>query len=129
MSDFSSIELAPNRIVAALHPLKSEAADFTVPAGKTILEIFDAIGADPILIRHAHVYVGDNYVPIEHWSRLRPKPGVLISVRAFIPPEGGEGGGKDILRSARRLAAFSACRARSAPASDKRSSGLAVCCS
>lgn len=88
------------KVIAALHPLKAERTELTVPAGMTIAEIFDVIQPDPMLRRAAHVYIGPHYIPRERWHVVRPKPGVKIAVRAYIPPMGGEegGGGKDTLR-------------------------------
>lgn len=86
------------KITAALHPFRVERADFTVPAGLTVTEIFEVIQPDPLLRRAAHVYVGEYYVPRENWSRVRPKPGSQLTVRAIVAPQGGGGGGKDLLR-------------------------------
>lgn len=84
---------------AALHPLKTERVDFTVDAGANVAEIFERAQPDELLRANAHIYVGEYYIPRENWHKVYPKPGALVSVRAFVAPRGGGAGGKDVLRS------------------------------
>lgn len=108
-------DLKALQVRAALSPFKQEAADFTVDAGLTISEIFDTIQPDPMLREAAHVYVGEWYVPRENWHRVRPNPGAMISVRAFMPPQGGGAGGKSLLRNILLIAVASAALIFAAP--------------
>lgn len=98
MSDFSGGNDKVN-VAAIMHPFKMERVDLTVDPGHTIAEILEIAQADPMLCRDAHIFVGANYVPREHWHRVRPRAGAMVSVRAFVPPTGGGSQGKDILRS------------------------------
>src|SRR3546814_1781446 len=80
-----------SRLVAAPHPFKTERIDLTLPEGMTIAEMIEASGIDPILAAHGHVFVGDQYVQRHLWHRVRPKPGVVLTLR--VVPHGGGGGG------------------------------------
>ena len=84
------------RIVAAPHPFKTERVDFWLPEGRTVQEYLDIAQPDPGLMMNAHVFVGDQYVPRECWSRVRPKAGVTVTAR--VVPTGGGSGGKSPLR-------------------------------
>ena len=81
------------RVSAAPHPFKSAVADFQFPAGGTIAEILELAQPDPILRRHAHIFVDDWLIPPRHWNTVRPKAGRLVSIRVVA-----EGGGKSPLR-------------------------------
>jgi len=98
------------QVQAALSPFKIERQNYTVAEGLTISEIFDVIQPDPALRRAAHVYVGEMYVPRKNWHRVRPKNGHMITVRAFVPPQGG-GGGKALLRNILLIAVAAAALA------------------
>ncbi len=83
------------KISAAAHPFKTASTQYEVPAGLTVQEIVELAQPDPVLRRHGHVYVDDEYVPQEAWGRVRPKPGTRLTMR--LVPSGG-GGGKNPLR-------------------------------
>jgi hypothetical protein len=89
------------RLIAAPHPFKTEQIDIEFPEGMTIAEMIDASGIDPILARHAHCFVGDQYVQRHLWRRVRPKPGVNLTLR--VVPQGG-GGSKNILHTVLTIA-------------------------
>ena len=91
----------------ARHPLKVERFDAMVPEGPTVAELLEIAQPDPVLLRHAHVYVGDSYIPPEMWSRVRPKSGAVVTARAFLPLHGG-GGGKSPLRTILIIAVIAA---------------------
>ena len=90
----------PNRvrISAAPHPLRSATVDREVPEGLTIADMLAEVQADPILRRHAHIFIDDWYVSRETWHLVRPKAGHLVTVRIVPQGGGGGGGGKDIFR-------------------------------
>lgn len=99
-------------IIAATNPFTSERITHVVGAGKTIAEIIDEVNPDPILAQHMHIYVGDHYIPPANWSHVRPHAGTQLTVRAFIPPMGGDsGGGKDLLRTILIIAVLAAALA------------------
>jgi hypothetical protein len=76
------------RVSACAHPFSAERTGVTVEAGLTIAELLEVVQADPVLRRHAAVYVGDCFVPRAHWCRVRPKPGTSVAVR--VVPQGGD---------------------------------------
>ncbi len=85
-------------VVAAPHPFSTETQDFKIPAGLTLTEILEEVQTDPILRRHAHIFIDDDLIPKENWHLVRPKPGTNVTIRV-IPGKGGSGeGGKDPLR-------------------------------
>ena len=80
---------------ATPHPFSTERNVFEVPEGLSILEIMEIAQPDPFLRSHAHVFIGDYYIPEDNWRLVRPKAGARITIR--MVPQGG-GGGKGILR-------------------------------
>lgn len=102
------------QVRAALHPLKTERVDLTITEGLTLDEIFACAQPDPYLRKSAHVFIGDAYIPPENWSRVRPKAGALINIRAYAAPRGGSGG-KDVLRSVLLIAVAAAALIYAAP--------------
>lgn len=101
------------RVRAAPHPFKAEAVDHSVEPGRTLEEILEICQADPVLRRHAHIFVGDVHVPRELWARVRPKAGAAIYVR--VVPEGGGGGKKNPLRTVLTIAVIVASFAFGGP--------------
>ena len=99
------------QVLAAPHPFKTEAIDFALPAGGTLEDILEAVQADAILRRHAHIFVGGHYVPRRFWGRVYPKGGVTVEVR--IVPTGG--GGKNPLRTILTIAVIAAAAAFGGP--------------
>lgn len=89
------------RLVAAPHPFKVETIDRVVPDGLTLAEILDEAQCDPVIAAHAHIWIGDQYIPRHHWRRVRPKAGTTITMR--VVPQGG-GGGKSPLRTVLTIA-------------------------
>jgi hypothetical protein len=90
------------RLVAAPHPFKTETIERTVPEGLTLLEMLELSQVDPVLRAHAHIWIGDQYVPRDRWRLVRPKAGATITLR--VVPHGGDGGGKNILRTVLMIA-------------------------
>jgi len=79
-------------VVAHPHPFTTEHIDFVVQVGDTVGEILHKCQPDPILRRHAHIFIGDDYILKENWDKVRPKPGSRVSIRV-VPTGGGGGGG------------------------------------
>lgn len=84
-------------VVAVPHPFSSQALRVTVDAGRTISEILEIVQPDPILRRHARVFVDDWFIPADRYHLVRPKAGRRVTLRV-IPSDDG-GGGKNILRT------------------------------
>ena len=110
-----AVTLPSNRVVGALNPFTVERIDRSVPAGLTIVEMLAAVEADPVLTAYGHVHLVDAamtgepvYVPRDLWSRVRPKPGVTLVVRAAPAGGGGGGGKKNPLRTILSLAVIAA---------------------
>lgn len=97
-----------SRLIAAPHPFKVASVDLAVPEGLTVAEIVDVAQPDPILLQHAHVWVGDQYVPRDRWRYVRPKPGVTVTVRVVPMGGGGGGGGKSPTRTILMIAVIAA---------------------
>lgn len=105
----------PLRIVASPHPFSAATADMEIPAGGTVLDLMMAAGCDKALIGHAHVFIVDRamtkeaiYIPRENWARVRPKPGMHVSIRVVPGKGGGGGGGKNPLRTILTIAVMAA---------------------
>lgn len=81
------------RLVAAAHPLKVELLDLAVPQGLTLAEMLRLAQPDPMLLRDAVIYVGDQEVPRELWHRVRPHAGAQVTARVVPHLRGGGGGG------------------------------------
>ncbi len=92
------------RVVASPHPFRTETVDLWVPEGYTISELLVMVQPDPVLLAHAFVFLGEDLIAREFWSRVYPKAGTTITVR--VVPTGG--GGKNPLRTILMLAVFAA---------------------
>lgn len=92
------------RVRAAANPFGLDTVDLNVPEGLTLAQIFEIAQPDPVLRASAHVFINSHYIERENWHRVKPKAGenIVVTIRAFIPPKGGErgsGAGKNILRA------------------------------
>lgn len=95
--------------VGALHPLRSERTELAMAAGLSVAEMIRAAGADPVLLRAAHVYVDGSYIPRDFWDAVRPKPGRTVTVRVIpMGGGGGGGGGSKVLRTVLMIAVVAA---------------------
>lgn len=90
------------RLVACPRPFSQERTDLEIPAGGTVADMVAAFVPEPALRRLAHVWLADRemrrdpeFIHPELWNRVRPKPGIVVTIR--VSPEGGEGGGKNVL--------------------------------
>jgi hypothetical protein len=95
------------QLVAWPHPLRSDRLELAVPEGATLAEIVVLARLDPMLARHAQLWLCDSDqrsepwpVPRVHWSRVRPRAGTIVQLR--VVPSGG-GGGK-VLRTVLQIA-------------------------
>lgn len=108
-------------LYAAPHPFAVERLHAKIPAGATLAEIASRAQPDPLLARHAHLYVDGDYVPRDAWARIKPKPGATVTLR--MVPMGG-GGGKNPLRTVLSLAIMAAMPALSASLTGALGSGI-----
>ncbi len=99
-------------VAAIPHPFLAATADMDVPEGRTVAEIIELLQPDPILRRHAYVFVDDWMVPRERWDRVRPRAGHIVTVR--MVPTGGDDDGKSPLRIVLTIAVIAATIAFSA---------------
>jgi hypothetical protein len=83
------------QIHAQPHPLRAELLTAAAPEGMTLAEMFGE-HAGPAL----QVWVGDVRVPRERWSRVRPKAGAVVTVRAVAM----DGDGNKVLRTVLQVA-------------------------
>lgn len=102
------------RVVASPHPFSDRTVDMEMEVGGTVLDLMRAAGCDKALLGHAHVFITDRamtrdlaYIPRENWHRVRPKPGMYLSIRV-VPTGGGGGGGKNPLRTILTIAVIAA---------------------
>ena len=93
-------------VAAANHPLRAAVADYHVEAGSTVAELLEVVQPDPILRRHAHIFVDDWLIPRDRWHLVRPRAGRLVSIRVL--PTGGGGGEKNPLRTLLTIAVLGA---------------------
>jgi len=86
-----------------------------VPVGTTLAEMIAGVQPDPLLVRYAHVFVGDHYVPRAHWRLVRPRAGATVTVR--VVPQGGGGGAgkKNPLRTVLTIAVIAGAAAFGGP--------------
>lgn len=82
-------------------PFAAAATQSRHAAGRSVAELLEEALPDPLLRRHAHVFIGGHHVGRENWKRVTPKAGTRIDVRCV--PTGG-GGGKNPLRTILSLA-------------------------
>jgi hypothetical protein len=83
------------QIHAQPHPLRAELLAAAAPEGMTLAEM---LGKDAGAALQA--WVGDVRVPREHWSRVRPKAGAVVTVRAVAM----DGDGNKVLRTVLQIA-------------------------
>ena len=85
-------------MTAAVHPFKVDRKTFEFEEGVTVKDMIEKAQPDAKQLRHVRVFCAGNVIPREAWSRIKPKSGEIIEVRAFPVPRGGGGGGKDVAR-------------------------------
>ena len=93
------LDLAPVRVLAQQHPFRSETVWAEFDAGATVAQL---VGDDAAY--SLQVTIGGHDVPRALWPHVRPKPGVVVYIRAY--PQGGSGG--KILRTVAMVAVMAA---------------------
>lgn len=102
------------RLVAARHPFKvSDRIDLVLTEGKSISQMLEIAQPDPVLRKHAVVFIDDIQIPKKNWHLVKPRGGRTVSIR--IVPQGGGGGGKNPLRTILTIAVIAASFAFGAP--------------
>ena len=101
------------RLIACPRPFSADRIDQAIPVGGSITDIMDGLALDPVLLAHAHVWITDGamitepvMVPRDHWARVRPKAGAVVTLR--VAPGKGGGGGKNPLRTILTIAVVAA---------------------
>lgn len=87
------------------HPFAVERVQHRLPEGLSVAAIIARVQPDPLLARHAHVYLDGHYIPQHVWKRTKPKAGTTLTIR--LVPMGG-GGGKNPLRTVLSMAIMAA---------------------
>ena len=88
------------RMTAVTDPFKNSRQKYELPEGLTVDQMLTIAQPDRKKLAHAIVFVRGELIPREVWTRYKPKPNVLVEVRAFSIPRGGGGdGGKNPLRT------------------------------
>lgn len=95
-------------ITAASHPLKVSRDIVMVREGLSLAEMLREAQPDPILARHATIFIGGHRIKQKFWSRTYPKAGTHVEIRVLPSGGGGGGGGKNILRTVLMLAVVAA---------------------
>lgn len=98
------MEAQPLDVQAFPNPFSTRFERLELPAGLTVAQILEAVQPDPVLLAHAHVYIGRAgvapdkwaYIPRDNWRLVRPNPGHIVSIRV-VPQDSG--GGKNPLRT------------------------------
>lgn len=94
----AGLVLAPaNRLIACASPFSDRRVDHELPHGMTIAQMLDAVDLKPAYRQFAHVWLCDPefkkdpvFVAAENWHRVRPRPGVVVTLRV-APGKGGGG--------------------------------------
>lgn len=95
------------RVSARPNPFEIRRVDLEASSGATLAQIVEQAVPNVAARRHAVVSIAGDRVPFERWSRVRPKPGMLVEVRAGLG-EGGGSGSKDPLRTVLTVALIAA---------------------
>ena len=88
-------------VLASPHPLLTAHGRIEVPAGLTLAQILEAVQPDAVLREYAHIFLDDEPIRPERWNGT-PRPGAQVLIN--VVPMGGEGGGKNPLRTILTLA-------------------------
>lgn len=98
----------PVLLTAAPHPFRAERSLVEMPEGLSLLELLEVVQPDPILRRHAVIFIRGEVIPREWWPRVRPRAGTHVEVKVLPTGGGGGGGGKNPLRTVLTIAMIAA---------------------
>ncbi len=87
-------------VTLAPHPFAAERITAQLPAGASVAEIAATVSGG-LRDEFLQAWLDGDYIPRENWTRIRPKAGTVLTLRAV--PMGG-GGGKNPLRTILSLA-------------------------
>jgi len=97
------LDLQPKpTIVYQAHAFSSFNEVVEAPQGRTVAEMVASLGFPADYDDYIHVWINDLPLEREMWEHLIPSAGQMVYVR--IIPQGGEDGGKDILRTIAQIA-------------------------
>ena len=74
-------------VIAAAHPLLTAHTDYELPAGLTLTQILEVVQPNPMLRRHAHIFVNHDLIPVEKWAHTFPTEGQKVLIRV-VPGRG-----------------------------------------
>lgn len=96
----------PIHVAACPHPFKVEQKKLEISERVSIAQVLEDVQVDPILRKHAKIFINGDFVPRERWGITYPSPGDFVSIR--VVPTGGGGGGKNPLRTVLTIAVIAA---------------------
>ncbi len=99
MSENIKNKTAKNTVfVSAIpHPFSEKNIQLELTQGLNISQILEELQPDPLLRKHAHVYIDDLYIEKDNWDAVYPKSGDNVVFR--LVPMGGGNGSKNPLVS------------------------------
>ncbi|MEN2977856.1 host specificity factor TipJ family phage tail protein, partial [Tistrella arctica] len=77
-----------------------------LPEGATLAEMVAAAGISGVRLTATHVEIGGHMIPRDRWHRVRPRAGMMVTVRVL--PLGGGGDGNKVVRSLLMIAVVAA---------------------
>jgi hypothetical protein len=90
-------------LTAAAHPFEASSKTIPVAEGVSLQAMLEQAQPDPMLMRHAVIFIGGSRIERRYWHCVYPKAGALVEIRV-LPTGGGGGGNKDALRIVLTLA-------------------------
>ena len=90
-------------LTAAAHPFEASSKTIPVAEGVSLQAMLEQAQPDPMLMRHAVIFIGGSRIERRYWHCVYPKAGALVEIRV-LPTGGGGGGDKDVLRTVLTLA-------------------------
>ena len=91
-------------LTAAAHPFEASSKTIPVAEGVSLQAMLEQAQPDPMLMRHAVIFIGGSRIERRYWHCVYPKAGALVEIRVLPMGGGGGGGGKDVLRTVLTLA-------------------------
>jgi len=91
-------------LTAAAHPFEASSKTIPVAEGVSLQAMLEQAQPDPMLMRHAVIFIGGSRIERRYWHCVYPKAGALVEIRVLPTGGGGGGGNKDVLRIVLTLA-------------------------